>query len=505
MYKNGLRKKLREAVVSVLPIAAIVLILCAVVTPVATDTMLAFIVGTGMLIFGLGVFAYGAENSMTKIGNLIGSKLTATRREPLILILSFALGAIITIAEPDLAVLSDNVPHINSLVLKITIAVGVGLFLTLSMWRILHGFQLRIILIVSYVIVFILAAISDPRYLAVAFDAGGVTTGPMTAPFIMAMGIGVAAIRSDRNAEADSFGLVGLCSVGPILAVLILGFFYKGEEGIISAAEAGSYADTFELSASYVKAVPHYIFEAGMSLLPVALFFLAFQIFSLKLSKLPLIRILAGMMFTYTGLVIFLTGVNVGFSSMGVILGRSMAGGWKMYLLVPVAILIGWFIVKAEPAVIILTKQVEEISAGAVSEKAMNAALSVAIASAAGIAMLRALTGINLYWFLIPGYAVSLILCSVVPQIFTAIAFDAGGVASGPMSTTFMLPFVMGACQASGGNILTDAFGCVALIALMPPITVQIMGLITVLRSRRAETVPPESFDDDEIIELWEV
>ena len=210
-------------------------------------------------------------------------------------------------------------------------------------------------------------------------------------------------------------------------------------------------------------------------------------------------------MFTYVGLVIFLTGVNVGFSSLGVILGTAMAGGWRMYLLVPVAVLIGWFIVKAEPAVIILTKQVEEISSGAVSEKAMGAALSVAISSATGIAMMRALTGISLFWFIIPGYAVSLILTFVVPQIFTAIAFDAGGVASGPMSTAFMLPLVMGACQATGGNILTDAFGCVAMVAMMPLITVQLMGLVAVIRSRRVPAAEPVSFADDEIIELWEV
>ena len=474
--KTRLYSKLREGVAAVLPIALIVMALCFFVTPVPTDLMLAFVIGTVMLILGLGLFTYGAEASMTPMGNYIGAKLTKSRKLLLILSVSFLLGVIITIAEPDLQVLANNVPHINSTVLILSVSVGVGFFLLLCMLRILLGIQLRWLLLFFYGIVFILAGLSDASFLSVAFDSGGVTTGPMTVPFIMSLGIGVASIRSDKNAESDSFGLVALCSVGPILSVLVLGFLYKGESNEIAAAVADTYLNTVELGGAYLHAIPEYMLEVAIALAPIVVFFLIFQVLFLKLRQLPLLRILAGLLFTYVCLVLFLTGVNVGFSSVGVVLGGQLAEGWMRWLLVPIAMLMGWFIVQAEPAVHVLTKQVEEISAGAVSEKAMHISLSVAIAGAMGLAMVRILTGLHIFWLLIPGYLVSLALTFLVPQMFTAIAFDSGGVASGPMTATFMLPFAMGVCDALGGNILTDAFGLVSLVAMMPLITIQTMG-----------------------------
>ena len=503
--KTRLYSKLREGVAAVLPIALIVMVLCFFVTPVPTDLMLAFVIGTVMLILGLGLFTYGAEASMTPMGNYIGAKLTKSRKLLLILSVSFLLGVIITIAEPDLQVLANNVPHINSTVLILSVSVGVGFFLLLCMLRILLGIQLRWLLLFFYGIVFILAGLSDASFLSVAFDSGGVTTGPMTVPFIMALGIGVASIRSDKNAESDSFGLVALCSVGPILSVLVLGFLYKGESNEIAAAVADTYLNTVELGGAYLHAIPEYMLEVAIALAPIVVFFLIFQVLFLKLRQLPLMRILAGLLFTYVGLVLFLTGVNVGFSSVGVVLGGQLAEGWMRWLLVPIAMLMGWFIVQAEPAVHVLTKQVEEISAGAVSEKAMHISLSVAIAGAMGLAMVRILTGLHIFWLLIPGYLVSLALTFLVPPMFTAIAFDSGGVASGPMTATFMLPFAMGVCDALGGNILTDAFGLVSLVAMMPLITIQTMGAIYVIKSRRVAQEPIKSFGDEEIIELWEV
>ncbi len=503
--KTRLNSKLREGVASVLPIALIVMLLCFFVTPIPTDLMLAFVIGTAMLILGLGLFTYGAEASMTPMGNYIGAKLTKSRKLLLILSVSFLLGVIITIAEPDLQVLANNVPHINSTVLVLSVSVGVGFFLLLCMLRILLGIQLRWLLLFFYAVVFLLAGLSDADFLSVAFDSGGVTTGPMTVPFIMALGVGVASIRSDKNAESDSFGLVALCSVGPILSVLVLGFLYEGESSEIAASVADTYLNTVELGGAYLHAIPEYMAEVAVALAPIVVFFFLFQIFFLKLRQLPLLRIVAGLLFTYVGLVLFLTGVNVGFSPVGVVLGRQLADGWTRWLLVPIAMVMGWFIVEAEPAVHVLTKQVEEISAGAVSEKAIHISLSIAIAGAMGLAMVRILTGLHIFWLLIPGYLVSLLLTFFVPPMFTAIAFDSGGVASGPMTATFMLPFAMGVCEAVGGNILTDAFGLVSLVAMMPLITIQIMGAVYVIKSRRAVAEPVKSFGDEEIIELWEV
>lgn len=504
----GLRGKMKESFFSVLPIIGIVAALCFSVVPITNDQMLSFLIGAQLLVLGLGMFEFGAESSMTKIGTQIGSKLTKSRKLVLILPISFALGLIITIAEPDLSVLSQNVPHIETRVLIITVAVGVGFFLVAAMLRILFAIPLKWMLLVSYAVLFGLAFISDPDYLSVAFDAGGVTTGPMTAPFIMAMGIGVASIRSDQNAEADSFGLVALCSVGPILAVLLLGFFYPGESFEIAAGIARAYATTVELSRDYLTAIPHYMGEVAMSLLPVMAAFLIFQLTLLKLNRVSVARIMIGFAFTYAGLVIFMTGVNVGFSSLGMTLGQTIAGSAYSMMLIPLGGVIGWFIVAAEPAVQVLTKQVEEISAGAVSSKAMKLALSAAIALATGISMLRVLTGLPILYLLVPGYFISLALSFVVPPIFTAIAFDAGGVASGPMTATFLLPLAMGACATVGGNLLTDAFGVVAMVAMFPLITVQLMGVVYVIRLRAQEKQRQKLAalgDQQQVIELWDI
>ncbi len=501
--KTNLREKVNEAVASVLPIALIVAAMCFTVAPVATDLMLAFIVGTVLLILGTGLFSLGSELSMSLIGNYIGARMTKSRKLWLVIVLSLILGVAITVAEPDLQVLAKNVPHIDSLVLILTVSAGVGVFLMISMLRILLGVQLRWLLLALYLCVFVIAGYSDTDFLSVAFDSGGVTTGPITVPFIMALGIGVASIRSDKNAEADSFGLVAICSVGPILAVLALGFIYSGESAAVAASELNRYADTAVLGLGYLRALPLYMREVALALSPIVGFFLLFQLFFLKLKRRPFLRILIGIGYTYVGLVLFLVGVNVGFSSLGTVLGTRLAQGWTRYLLIPLSMLMGWFIIAAEPAVHVLNRQVEDISSGAVSAGAMGLSLSAAIAAAMGLAMLRVLTGMPILWLLIPGYGAALILSFFVPQMFTAIAFDSGGVASGPMTATFMLPFAVGVSSALGGNPVTDAFGLVALVAMMPLITVQIMGVVYKLKSRTAYVA--DSFGDAEIIELWEV
>ncbi len=504
MYQNSiLLEKLKEAAASVLPITVIVAVICFALVPVSTGLMLSFLIGSALLILGMGLFTLGADMSMSRIGNYIGAALTRSRKLWLIVLLSFVLGAAITMAEPDLQVLAANVPDIDKTVLIFTVSAGVGIFLALCMLRIVFSISLRLMLIISYAIVFIGACFTGADFLSVAFDSGGVTTGPMTVPFIMAMGVGVASIRSDENAKADSFGLVALCSVGPILSVMLLGLIYHpGSAGaagtVVNAAE-----NTVALGMDYLTSFPVYIQEVAIALLPIFAFFMIFQAVSLKLRKLPLARILIGIVYTYLGLVLFLTGVNVGFSPLGYVLGGALSDRY-LWLLIPLAMLMGWFIISAEPAVHVLNKQVEELSAGAISEKAMGLSLSIAVAAANGLAMLRVITGWSIMYFLIPGYLIAIALSFFVPRTFTAIAFDSGGVASGPLTATFMLPFAMGACVSRGGNVMTDAFGLVALVAMMPLITIQVMGAIYVVKNRSsiAEALP--DFGDDEIIELWE-
>ena len=502
----AINEKMKEAAASVLPVTVIVAVLCLALVPADTGLMLSFLIGSLLLIVGMGLFTLGADMSMSRIGNLIGAKMTKSRRLWLILALSFVLGAAITIAEPDLQVLATNVPAIDKTALVLTVSVGVGLFLMICMARILFRISLRTLLIVFYALVFLGAFLSDRSILSVAFDSGGVTTGPMTVPFIMALGVGVASIRSDEDAKADSFGLVALCSIGPVAAVLLLGAIYQPETDAAAETVITALENTVEMGGQYLHAIPEYMGEVAVALLPIFAFFLVFQVVSLHLRRLPFARILAGILYTYVGLVLFLTGVNIGFSPLGYVLGAQLTVGWRVWLLVPVSMLMGWYIINAEPAVHILNRQVEELSAGTITARAMGVSLSVAVAAANGLAMVRVLTGIPILWFLVPGYAVALGLSFFVPRTFTAIAFDSGGVASGPLTATFMLPLAMGACGALGGNVMTDAFGLVALVAMMPLITVQAMGAIYVVKSRRSEqTAPAAAFGDDDIIELWEV
>lgn len=500
-----LAEKLKEAAASVLPVTAIVAVLCLALVRVDVGLMLSFLLGSGLLILGMGLFTLGAELSMSRIGNLIGAKMTKSRKLWFILAVSFLLGVAITMAEPDLQVLATNVPAIDKTVLIVTVSVGVGLFLMLCMVRILFSVSLRLLLIVFYALLFLGAFLSDAGFLSVAFDSGGVTTGPMTVPFIMALGVGVASIRSDENAKVDSFGLVALCSIGPVMAVMLLGAIYPTDTQADVNMVIGGFETTVELGGAYLRSLPTYMLEVAMALLPIFVFFLLFQVFSLRLRRLPLTKIVMGVGYTFLGLVLFLTGVNVGFSPLGYVLGKELVTSGLSALLIPLAMLMGWFIIDAEPAVHILNKQVEELTSGAISAKAMGLSLSVAVALANGLAMVRVLTGLPILYFLLPGYAVALGLSFFVPRTFTAIAFDSGGVASGPLTATFMLPLAMGACTALGGNVMTDAFGLVALVAMMPLITVQVMGGIYVLKSRTKTDAPVlPSFGENEIIELWE-
>ena len=515
LYQKNLLEKLKESLGAVLPIIGIVLVLCFSIAPIPNSVLMTFVVGAILLIIGMMFFTLGAEMAMTPMGERIGTKLTNTRKISVVIVLCFILGFIITISEPDLQVLAEQVPSIPNYTLIIAVATGVGIFLVAAVLRMLFGIPLAYMLLILYPIIFILASIVPQDFLTVAFDSGGVTTGPMTVPFIMALGIGFSAVRSDKHAENDSFGLVALCSVGPILAVLLLGLLYHPGESGYEQAMIVKTDNSVEMWQLFQEGLPYYMKEMLISLLPIILFFFIFQIVSLHLHKKTLVKIIIGIIYTYIGLVLFLTGVNVGFMPVGNYLGQVIAGLSYPWIIVPIGMLIGYFIVKAEPAVYVLTEQVEELTSGAISAKAMGMSLSIGVALSLGLAMVRVLTGVSILWFLLPGYAVALGLTFFVPKIFTAIAFDSGGVASGPMTATFLLPFSMGACEALGGNVVTDAFGVVAMVAMTPLITIQILGLIYQIQEQMKEKQVSKDYtsikvcvenvdnvDNQEIIEL---
>ncbi len=499
-----MKSKMAEALAAVVPVIVIVLVLSFTVAPVSPSVLLSFLMGALLVMVGMMFFTLGAEMSMTPMGEKIGAKMTHTKKVWFIVLVSFLLGIIITISEPDLQVLAELVPSIPNSTLILAVAVGVGLFLVVAILRMLLRVALSHLLVALYIIVFTIAFFITPDFRAIAFDSGGVTTGPMTVPFIMALGVGISAIRNDSNAADDSFGLVALCSVGPILAVLILGLIFKPGESTPDVIEGIVIGDTVELWQIFARELPAYIKEIAVALLPIIAFFALFQIFSLRLSGKSLVKIVIGLVYTYIGLVLFLAGANVGFMPAGTYIGSVIAGASYKFLLIPIGAVIGYFIVKAEPAVYVLNHQVEELTDGAISAKAMGTCLSLGVAASVALAMTRVLTGLNILWFLIPGYAIALSLSFVVPKIFTAIAFDSGGVASGPMTATFLLPLAQGACVAVGGDLAKDAFGVVAMVAMTPLITIQILGLVTVIKTRKRSVggyVQPD-FDEDAIIEL---
>lgn len=508
--RSKLKEKLSETLKAVFPILAIVLILCFTIAPIPPSILMAFLIGAVFLIVGMLLFNVGVELSMTPMGERVGTIMTKSKKLSIMLLIGFIMGFIITISEPDLQVLAQQIPSVPNMVLILAVAAGVGVFLVIALMRMLFGVALPHLLVIFYVAVFLLTFFVPKDFLAIAFDSGGVTTGPMTVPFIMAFGIGISAIRSDKHAADDSFGLVSLCSIGPILAVLILGMIYNPGQGE-SVSEAIPVIDnTVELGRLFTREIPTYLEEMAMSLFPIVFFFGLFQLVSRDINKRKLIKIGIGLVYTYVGLVLFLTGVNVGFMPAGNYLGQTIAGFPYAWVIVPIGMIIGYFIVRAEPAVFVLTKQVEEMTSGAISAKAMGTSLSLGVSVSLGLAMVRVLTGISIMWFLIPGYALALVLTFFVSKIFTAIAFDSGGVASGPMTATFLLPFAMGACAALGGNIITDAFGIIAMVAMTPLIAIQIMGLVFKLKEsslhkkafHEKDLVPLEAFGDMEIIEL---
>ena len=384
----------------------------------------------------------------------------------------------VTIAEPDLTVLARQVPAVPDLVIILTVAVGVGGFLAVAALRAKFGWPLNKLLIGLYGVVFVMAFLVPKEFLAVAFDSGGVTTGPITVPFIMALGAGLTALHAGRRSEEDSFGVVALCSIGPILAVMVLGLCYRTSELSYTPFSIPDLETTADVGQYFAAGLPAYMQEVALGLLPIVAFFTLFQIVSLRLKRKTVIKIVVGMLYTYVGLVLFLTGVNVGFLPAGHYLGAQIAGLPYRWVLIPIGMVVGYFIVAAEPAVHVLNQQVEDLTGGAIPQKAMGLALSLGVAVALGLALTRVLTGISILWLLVPGYAIALGLSFQVPKVFTAIAFDSGGVASGPMTATFLLPFTMGACEALGGNVLTDAFGVVAMVAMTPLIAIQVLGLV---------------------------
>ncbi|MDR0425611.1 MAG: DUF1538 domain-containing protein [Clostridiales bacterium] len=499
--------KLKESVVSVLPVTVLVIIVALTLVGVGGAAhqiepgyMLMFCIGAALLIVGMSFFTLGADVAMMPMGQSVGNFLSGVKRKrfPFVLLAAFLIGALVTIAEPDLLVLATQLGGgAVNVFIWLSVAAGVGIFLCVSVLRTFFRLKLKYILLGGYILMFAMGvglAFFNPDFLALSFDSGGVTTGPITVPFLLAMGVGLAAVRSGEHSGDDSFGMVGLCSVGPIIAVMLMGFLKLDITPDLSMPAIGGGGIWGEFAGGFI----HSLSEVGLALAPIVIVFFLFQLLFLRLPARQVLRIVMGVVYTYVGLVVFLTGVNVGFMPLGKLLGGELVKKAYKWLLLPVGMVMGALIVLAEPAVHVLNKQVEEVTGGAIAKRIMLAALCAGIAVAVGLAFLRVLTGIHIFWFLVPVYALSLALMFFVPPIFTGIAFDSGGVASGPMTATFLLPMAVGAVKALGetagltggalgASVFADAYGLVAFVAMIPLITVQCVGLVFKIKLRQAE------------------
>ena len=477
--------KFKEVLISVLPVTLIIIILHYTIAPLAPGMFPKFIAGSALLVIGLSLFLLGTDIGVLPMGELMGNTLAKSKGYIFLVIVGFFIGFMITMAEPDLHVLGEQFgiinPYVSKALLLVTVSAGAGLFVSIGLLRTAYNLSLKRILFVGYAIVFALVFFSSRYILPVSFDSGGVTTGPMTVPFAVALYIGLAHMRSSsaKESEDDSFGLVGLMSLGPIAAMLALGLVFKQD---LSGAFY-NLGNSISLSAL----LPRLAREVAVAFLPMIIIFLLFQIMYLKLALRKLLRLGVGILFTYIGLIIFLLGANYGFLPAGSQLGEQLASLSYNWVIIPAGIILGFTVVLAEPAVWVLTQQIERITAGLIPKRVMLVTLSIGIAVAVGLAMLRIYTGLHILWFLIPGYALALLLMNYVDTIFIAIAFDSGGVASGVMASTFVLPFALGACTAVKGNVLTDAFGAVAMIAMVPLIAIQLLGLVFKIKRVKAE------------------
>ena len=503
---KALLTKFKESCVSVLPVALIVLILnCTPLVNFSTTETVVFSLSAVALILGMALFNLGADIAMTPMGEQIGSNLSKSGKIKSLLLIGFIMGVFITIAEPDLSVLASQVKNIiNSTALTLSIGVGVGLFLVLSILKILFRVSLSQMLTFFYMVLFALVGLvlirGNESFLPLALDSGGVTTGPITVPFIMALGVGVAGTLGNKRDQEAGFGFIALCSIGPIIAVMLLGVFANGE----AVYELPDYSMSNQLG-TLGSTIFHTAGEVAVALLPIIAFFFILQFAFMKLPKKRILQIIVGIFYTFFGLVIFLSAVTIGFMPIGFKLGTALASQHQA-VLICFAFILGFTVVLAEPAIHVLKRQVETVTGGAVSRRSMLIALSVGVGVSITLSVIRVIFDFSILYYVIPGYFLSLGLSFFVPKLYTAIAFDSGGVASGPLTSSFILPFVIGICAVlQPTSILTDAFGLVAMVAMTPLITIQALGFKSVATKKLREKIAMKRIldaDDEQIIQF---
>ena len=481
---NILVEKIREVFVSVFPITVIVLILHFTIAPVELYQLFRFIIGAFLIFFGLSVFLLGVDLGVSQIGYLMGSVLVKSNKVLIIGIVGLILGFFISIAEPDLHVLANQIDLVTSgtiskISILVIVSIGIAILMTIGLFRIIFNLSLQKILIGMYSLVLVFSFFSSPEYLAIGFDASGATTGAMTVPFILALAVGVSSLKKNGiTSEEDSFGLVGITSIGPILSIILVSLLIR--QNTFSDVVVDQIPYSSSVLYPFIQKLPIIMSEIMLAMLPLLVVFILYKFINKDLPKRAFIRILKGLIYAYIGLVIFLLGVNAGFMEVGYMIGYKVASLNGQWIIVVVGFILGLVTVLAEPAVHVLTEQIEDITTGYVQKRIINIALSAGVGIAVALSMLRiVIPGIQLWHYLLPGFSIALLMSFFVPNLFIGIAFDSGGVASGPMTATFILAFSQGAASATqSANVLIDGFGMIAMVALTPLIALQIIGIL---------------------------
>lgn len=495
--KNRYLDALKTSALSITPIVMIVLILSLTgITPLnfARGDYWLLLIGLIILIAGLTIFQIGASQSLVKVGEYMGASLSKQKNIWVVIVFAFTLGALITCAEPSIMIVSKQV-NINPVLLIGGIALGVGLFVVIGVLRIVTHKSLKLWYLLFYFITFLILMFvvmddSKKSFLPFIFDSGGVTTGSATVPFILSLGAGIAMVRGGKNAQDDSFGLVGMASIGPILTVALMLFILP---------TSGDFVPTYTSLDDIGNIFLHFIhclfpFNGGLgscievliALTPTLVIFIIYNSIFIKLPKQKIIKLLVGFAFTFVGLAIFLCGTSAVMTPIGFEVGKNL-GNQSEWVIILIAFIIGLVTILCEPAVHVLTSQMEEISDGNIKKITVLITLSLGVGIAIGLAAIRTIFNFSIMYYMIPAYAISISLMFVCPDIYTAMAFDSGGTASGPMSSSFVLPMIVGitATIGAGGTIdyYNQSFGVIALIAITPVIAIQVLGVSQKIKS----------------------
>ncbi len=490
---NALVLKFKEVLYSVLPITILVLILNFTLTPLESPLIIRFLIGAVLIIFGLTIFLLGVDTGITPIGTAMGSTIVKSNKVWIVTTAGLLLGFFISIAEPDLHILAGQIDYVTSgLIAKssiiVVVSIGIGVMISLGLNRIIYDFPLSKIFFILYGVIFILTPFTSREFLAIAFDSAGAATGALTVPFILALALGVSIImKNGKSSEENSFGLVGIAFAGPIISIILMSIIINAE--IITSGLGLNEAMYTTILGPFIEKLPATALEVSIALVPILFVFLVFQKVSFKLSRSTVLKIVFGMLFAFLGLTMFLLGVNAGFMEVGSIVGYKLASMENKIYIVIIGFILGMVTVLAEPAVHVLTHQIEDVTSGYVKRRVVLIALSLGIATAVALSIIRILIPeIQLWHYLIPGYIISIVMAHFVPELFVGIAFDSGAVASGPMSATFIMAFAQGAAEAiEHANVLIDGFGMIAMVAMAPVIALEVLGFIFKAKSKKEE------------------